>query len=93
MPFPTASPNNSMKPMEAGTLKYCPLSHSDTTPPIKAKGRLRMIRVAYRNEWKAQNRRKNTRPSVIGTTIINRALARSIFSNAPPHTTVYPSGK
>ena len=41
MPLSTATPKRLMNPTDAGTLKYSPVIHSATIPPIKANGRFR----------------------------------------------------
>ena len=69
MPFSTATPKKLMKPTEAGTLRYSPVSQRATIPPIIAKGRFMMISAAWRTELKEANNRKKINPIVIGRMI------------------------
>ena len=93
MPFNTATPNRLMNPTEAGTLRYSPVTHKATIPPMRANGRLRMISAACLSEENDENRSKKITPMVIGTMILIRPIARSIFSNDPPQTTWIPFRK
>ena len=88
-----ATPNRAMNPTDAGTLRYCPVAHRATIPPSKENGKLAIINPACRSELKEENKRKKINPIVIGTMIRSLAIARCMFSNAPPHTIEYPVGR
>ncbi len=84
-PFSTAMPHRVMKPTDAGTDRNSPVKSSAKMPPIDAKGSTRMMRPAYRAELNSTKSRKKIARIVIGTMIMSRFIARSMFSNCPPH--------
>ena len=73
-----------MNPTEAGTDKYIPERKSDSTPPIRAKGRLTRTRRASRTESKVRKRRSRISPIVTGRMTASRRMALCWFSNCPP---------
>ena len=51
-PFITAMPSRAMKPTEAGTDRYSPVSHSAVMPPVSANGKLLSTSTLWRTERK-----------------------------------------
>ena len=83
--YSMAMPNSATNPAIADTESGRPARNNPTTPPMAAKGTLTRINKAERAELKAAKRMKKIAPSVIGTTIIRRRVARCSFSKLPVH--------
>ena len=62
-------PHSAMKPTEAGTERYSPVTKSPITPPIDAKGSTRMISEAIFTERNSRKSRKKIAATVMGTMI------------------------
>ena len=75
MPFSNAIPNRAIKPTEDGTERFCPDSHSATTPPTRASGMFMRISAAFFKERKLLNNKRKMMSSVTGTTTAKRRLA------------------
>ncbi|KAF1029887.1 MAG: hypothetical protein GAK34_03849 [Delftia tsuruhatensis] len=74
-----------MKPTDAGTLTYSPVTNRPISPPMEAKGSTRMISPASLTELNSRNSRKKMATMVSGTMICSVPMARSMFSNWPPY--------
>ncbi len=70
-----------MKPTEAGTDRYSPLTNRPTMPPIDANGSTVMISAAKRTDENSRNSRKKIAAIVTGTMIVRWLSARSMFWN------------
>ena len=85
IPFKTAIPHSAIKPTEAGTDKYSPVIAKPNTPPIEANGKTKIISEASLSELNIMNNKKKMAAIVNGMMIISVPIARSMFSNCPPH--------
>jgi hypothetical protein len=66
-------PNKAMKPTDAGTDKYSPVTQRATIPPTIANGILLKINNDCRTERKVENKSKKISPKATGTTTAKRA--------------------
>ena len=78
-------PHSAIKPTDAGTDKYSPVTASARMPPMEAKGSTVMISVAERSERNSRNSKKKIAATVTGTITIRCPSARCMFWNCPPH--------
>ena len=85
-----AWPINAMNPTAAATDIGMSASHNPNTPPVNAKGTLKSVSNARGKLLKALKSSSSVSSSATGTTWISRFIARSLFSNSPPHSMVWP---
>ncbi len=86
-PLSTATPKSAMNPIDADRFSVMPRIHRAAIPPTAANGTLVRISSAQRTRPNVTIRSRKMMTSDNGTTSARRAVARSWFSNCPPHVT------